>query len=328
MLAQRRSLRPFSMSLIVSIAAIGVSFSTPKAFAATDVWVYTSIYKEYVTQIQAAFEAKNPDYKLQVFQSGSEKIQAKLEAELLAKKPQADILVISEPFYAAQLEQRGLVHKPDGRPAIATNYNSLMVLIVNKSLPAASRPKGFSDLARPEFKGLVQMGSPMESGTTYATVAYLSEKLGWDYFKRLGDNALASSGGNSVVIQKVESGEKKVGVVLLENALAAQKKGSPIEVVYPVEGGVAVPSVQVVLKDSKAKEGALKFGQFLLTPEAQKLLVAGYMYSVDKSLPPPPKAKPFAAATKGFTPWTDASIRKAGQVSKEIKNKFAELILE
>jgi iron(III) transport system substrate-binding protein len=314
---------------LFTLCALIVSLAASISRAATDVWVYTSIYKEFITPIQKAFEAKHPEYKLQVFQAGSEKIQAKLEAELVAQKPQADILVISDPFYAADLEKRSLVFKPAERAqAAATNYYSLMVLITHKDVPKDKRPTSFADLSKPEFKALVQAGSPLESGTAFATVAYLSQKLGWDYFKKLAANALASSGGNSAVIQKVESGEKKVGMVLLENALAAQKKGSPIEIIYPADGSIAIPSVQVILKDSKAEEGARKFGDFLLTKDAQKLLLNGYMYSIDKSLSAPVGAKPFAEVTKGFTPWTAESLRKTGEAAKEIKSKFAELILE
>jgi hypothetical protein len=56
--------------------------------------------------------------------------------------------------------------------------------------------------------------------------------------------------------------------------------------------------------------------------------VNGYMYSVEKSLPAPAGAKPFAEVTKQSTPWTSESIRKVSEGSKQIKKKFAELVLE
>lgn len=315
---------------IIFVAIFSGSTIAPSwVYGATEVWLYTSIYKEFITPIQVAFAAKHPEYKVQVFQAGSEKIIAKLEAEFIAQKPQADIVAISDPFYATDLQKRGLLLKPaDRNDAATTNYNSLMVLIAHRDFPKEKRPKTFSDLERSEFKGLVQMGSPLESGTTFATVAYLSGKLGWDYFKKLSQNGIASSGGNSAVIQKVESGERKVGIVLLENALAAQKKGSPIEIIYPSDGSVAIPSVQFILKDAKAKDGARLFGDFLLSKEAQVLLLKGFMYSVDKKLPPPEGAKSFPEVTKGFTQWTPESIKKTSEQAKEIKNRFAEIVLE
>lgn len=315
------------MKTLKAVLTILTLIGTLPAQAATDVWVYTSIYKEFIGSIQKSFEAKNPQYRLQVYQAGSEKIQAKLEAEIASGHIQADLLAISDPFYGSQLEKRGLLENT-GRGTVAENYQSLMVLIANKSVPSDQRPKAFADLDKPAFKNHVQMGSPLESGTMFAAVASLRDKYGWEYFERLRKNGLASSGGNAGVIQKVESGEKKFGIVLLENALAVLKKGSPIEIIYPTDGSIAIPSVQVILKSAPHKDGARAFANFLLSTEAQKILVASYMYSVDAKLPPPSGARPLKDVTVGQKLWTAESIRKTGEEAKQIKEKFAEIVLE
>jgi iron(III) transport system substrate-binding protein len=314
-----------SLTLLLCLSApVARAAAAPKS----EVWVYTSIYKEFIAPIEAAFEAKYPEYDVQVFQGGSEKIQAKLEAELVAKKPQADILLTSDPFWSTELKDRGLLATRPGHEPVETNYYSLMVLIAHKDFPEAKRPKSFQDLARPELKGLIQSGSPLESGTTFSTVAYLSKKYGWDFFAKLKANGLASAGGNSVVIQKVESGEKKVGIVLLENALAARKRGSPIEVIYPEDGSIPIPSVQVVLKDAKNPAGAGKFADFVLSEEGQKLLLAGFMYAVLPSVPAPEGAKPLKEVTAKSTPWTAELTADVAKNAKDIKKTFAGLILE
>lgn len=312
-----------------SLVAI-LTLTAPVAAAAgkTEVWVYTSIYKEFAGPIEAAFEAQNPDIDVQVFQAGSEKIQAKVEAELLAKKPQADIILTSDPFWSLDLARRGLAAQRPGHAAVETNYNSLMILIANKNLPADKRPTSFQDLTKPEFNNLIQAGSPLESGTTFATVAYLSKKYGWEFFEKLRANNLASAGGNSAVIQKVESGEKKVGIVLLENALAAQKRSSPIDIIYPADGSIPIPSVQVILKDGKNQANAAKFADFILSEAGQKLLLAGYMYPTNKSVSGPEGARPLVEVTKNSTPWTPALQLEVADSAKEIKKKFAALILE
>ncbi len=312
--------------LLVNFIVAGIAVES--AHARKIVWVYTSIYKEHVAPIEKAFEALHPDVDLQVFQSGSEKIQAKLESEITAKKVVADMVVTSDPFWSSDLETRGMAWAPPGQNAQRINYNSLMVLVVHKSLAASSRPQSFGDLVKPQFKGLIQLGSPLESGSMFATVADLSDRLGWKFFEGLRDNEVASSGGNSLVIQKLESGEKKVGMVLLENALAAIKRGSPIEIIYPADGGVLIPSTQVVLKTSRHPELARQFGDFLLSAEGQKALVKGYMYPVDAKAGTPAGAKPLPDATKGTRIFDQAFIQRSLSQSKALKRKFAELILE
>ena len=298
------------------------------ARAATEIWVYTSVYREFIAPIQAAFEKRNPEIKVQVYQAGSEKIQAKLEAEFAAQKPQADLLVVSDPFYAAMLDKRGLIQPIAKGEIWRTNYNSLMVMLANKKVPTEKRPKSFSDLTKPEFKSLVQMGSPLESGTCFATVAILADRFGWEYFSKLRDNGFGANGGNAYVIQKVESGEKKFGIALIENVLAAQKKGSPIEIIYPEDGAIPIPSVQVLLKSSNHADAAKKFADFLLTREAQEILLSGFMYSVVKTLPPPTGALPIDQVSKKTRAWTPELLRTTAEQAKKIKSKFSELLLE
>ncbi|HUP58625.1 MAG TPA: extracellular solute-binding protein [Bdellovibrionota bacterium] len=306
------------LALVLGFAVGGNAFAAKK-----ELWVYTSIYKEYATPLAAAFEAKHPEYSVQVFQGGSEKIQAKIEAELVAGKPQADILLTSDPFWSADLEKRGVaLAKPE------KNYYSVMVLIAHQSVPSEQRPKSFVELTEPRFDRMIQSPSPLESGTAFSTVALLSRKYSWEYIRKLAGNHLASAGGNSSVIQKVESGEKKIGIVLLENALAAKKRGSPIDVIYPADGAIPIPSVQVRLKGSGNPEGAAKFAGFVLSAEGQGLLRNGYMYSVRKDVGAPEGAPTYQDVVKRSVPWDAALIQEVAAQSKEIKKRFAALVLD
>src|SRR4051812_9856127 len=103
-----------------------------------ELWIYTSIYKEYATPLADAFQARHPEYSVQVFQGGSEKIQAKVEAELVAGRPQADVLLTSDPFWSADLEKRGLIATRAGHPTTEKNYYSVMVMIAHRGVPAAN----------------------------------------------------------------------------------------------------------------------------------------------------------------------------------------------
>jgi iron(III) transport system substrate-binding protein len=153
-------------------------------------------------------------------------------------------------------------------------------------------------------------------------------KFGWDYFDSLRKNNIGCSGGNSAVIQKVESGEKKVGVVLLENALAAIQRGSPIEIIYPSDGGIPIPSLQFIPRAAAHAAEAEKFSKFLLSAEGQELLRKGYMYPADLRIAGPAGALPFAKATEGSISWTPDRILQVSEHIKEIKNKFDDLVLE
>lgn len=309
--------------IILLIALLGA----PLAQAKEQVWLYTSIYKEFLDSIEKAFEKKHPDLDLQVFQSGSEKIRAKVQAEQVAGKIQADVMAVSDPFWARELEKAGKALPRDKHVTEQQNYLSLMVLIAAKSYPATDRPQAFSDLTQPKYKNLIHMGSPLESGTMFSTVALLSELYGWEYFGKLQENKMTVSGGNSTVIQKVESGEKKLGFVLLENALASQKRGSPIEIIYPKEGGIPIPSVQILWKNSTRSAQAQKLADFLISKECQEILRQAWVYPALKGMKAPEGALPLEKAQGGFK-WSVATAERLAGKSSEIKKKFSEIFLE
>ena len=64
-----------------------------------ELWVYTSMYKEMIEKMTPEVEKAFPDIKIQWFASGSEKIAAKINAEIAAKALKADILMTSDPFF-------------------------------------------------------------------------------------------------------------------------------------------------------------------------------------------------------------------------------------
>jgi iron(III) transport system substrate-binding protein len=318
-----------SMNRFFIVFLSGVFIFQTTVFAETqNLWVYTSVYKEYASELEKAFEKKNPQIDVQIFQAGSEKLQAKVEAELLSQKTVADVIMVSDPIWARDLDKRGFTSARKGHKAFEDNYYSAMVMISHNQFAKDKRPQNFSDLGKPEFKNLIQMGNPLESGTTFTTVSLLSKKYGWDYFKKLKENNLASSGGNSTVIQKVETGEKKIGVVLLENALAALKRNSPIDIIYPKDGAIVIPSVQVILKSSTHQEAAAQFADFVISKEGQEILRSGFMYSVRNDVKAPEGALEFVELNKKGQQLSELQMAEIAAQAKSIKKNFSEIILE
>lgn len=270
------------------------------------VHVYSSMYKEVIDQVQPVLEkrlaATSPGTKVEWFQSGSEKVAARLDAELAAGGSPADILLISDPSYYAKLQKNGLL-VPYVSPAVlrqprafvdrdghwATARISTMVIGVAASRAAkADPPRSFADLAKPDA-GRVTMPDPLSSGTTFTTVSQLSERLGWDYFRTLKKKGTVAAGGNSSVLQRLDTGEAEVGILLLENVLSGKKRGSHIDLVIPADGVVLIPGQIALLPHARRSPAAQAVYDALLTDDAQKVIVdVGVMHSPDPLQPPPP----------------------------------------
>src|SRR3990167_5289401 len=247
--------------------------------AKTTLWVYTSLYNEDIEKLTPVLQQELPDIDVKWFAAGSEKVLAKVNAELASGHVNADLILTSDPFWYEQLAQKGLllVYESPAAKSISANLKNpenywvtvripVMVIAYNKDvLEPLEVPTSFKDLTSTKWKGKVALGSPLESGTNFTAVANLSQKYGWDYYKQLRANETFSSGGNSTVRQKVESKEYPIGVILLENILQAKSSGSPMQEVYPSDGVVLVPSPIAIFKSSKVPDAAKRFYDFMLS---------------------------------------------------------------
>jgi iron(III) transport system substrate-binding protein len=256
-------------------------------------WVYTSLYKEVVAEMKPAVDRAFPEVDVRWYQGGSENVAARVNTELFAGRTQADLILTSDPFWYLELKKNGKLAAYDS-PAVREVSNDLkdpdhafatvripaMVLAYNSdALSAPQAPASWEAFRSGEarWKDRLSMGSPLESGTSFTAVALLSKKFGWEYFATLRRLDIIAAGGNSSVINRMETRERPIGVVLLENVLKARKKGSPIQPVYPEDGVIPVPSPIAITADSREPERARRLYDWFFTDEAQKAIVRAGM---------------------------------------------------
>lgn len=328
------------LSRLKSLWVLGILVGLSGCESKPKLWVYTSLYKEVIAEMEPLVKQALPDVDVQWFQGGSENVAAKLNAELAGGHPQADLVLTSDPFWTLELKRAGQLMAYDSPSvrvlpsqwrdedhAFAIVRVPVMVMGVQSKWPASGRPAGWRDLANQlSLKGKLSMGSPLESGTNFTTVAALSRQLGWEYFEKLRTQDLLAAGGNGSVITRMETGERPVGVVLLENLLKARAKGSPLDIVYPVEGAIPVPSPIAILKSSRQPEAARKLYDWFFTTQAQEAIARGGMYPVLPGVAPPQGAKPWSELKKAVV-WNTAEYGRVLDERDAIKNQFAEKVL-
>src|SRR6218665_2248441 len=72
----------------------------------TELWVYTSLYKDVLSKFDAAIAKDLPDIEVKWFQSGSENVAAKILAELSGGKSKADLMLTSDMFFYQELKKK------------------------------------------------------------------------------------------------------------------------------------------------------------------------------------------------------------------------------
>lgn len=301
-----------------------------------DVWVYTSMYRHVLDALDPVFKAELPAVQVHWFQAGSEKVLSRLEAELSAGGTQADLVATSDPFLYARLKREGRLMRYasphalrmprellDLDGAYAALRLSTMVVVHRRELEAP--PASFAALADARYRSDVALGDPLTSGTAFTWAVFMESALGPDFFAKLRANEARVAGGNAAVLQKLEGGEARVGVLLLENALAAKAKGSPIEVAWPSDGAVVIPGYVALFASSRNPVAARAVYDVLLSPRAQALMVEpGDMHAVDPRVPGPRGERGLTELMKASQPWTDALLERGERDGAKVKAAFAE----
>ena len=161
-----------------------------------------------------------------------------------------------------------------------------MVLAYNPELTDKSEiPVTMKDFASDTaMKGALSMSNPLTSGTAYSSIVGLLDLYGEDYFKDLGAQNVAIESG-SVALTKLETGECKEIMVLEESVLKKrEEEGSALEVIYPEDGSIPVPSTFMIVDDSYSANANSKAAEaledYFLSPDGQKLIIKGWMYGV------------------------------------------------
>lgn len=339
----------FALSCIAAVATLAscrIERAAPQQAAGTtanstcdeatgDVWVYTSMYRHVIDAIEPKLAAALPNVKVHWFQAGSEKVQSRLDAELAAGGTQADVLLVSDPFLYERFKASGRWQRYVSPNALRTPLSlvdldghytaarlSTMVLVHRSEL--ADPPKSFFDLTQPRFAGAVALGDPLTSGTAYAWAAFMAERYGEGFFQKLRDNRARIAGGNAAVLQKLEGQEATVGVLLLENALAAKRRNSPITIVWPEDGAVVIPGDIAIFQSSRHVKAAQAVVDWLLSPEGQRLIVTlGDMHSIDPRLPGPGEERNVDALMASSQPWSQNVLERGGPLGAELKASFS-----
>ena len=331
-------IKNFFTYLAFSLAFWGGS----NAIAKPTVWIYTSVYPDSLQVFDAVLKEKFPDYDIQWFQNGSENVHAKIAIERLSKNVQADLVLTADLAWYKKMAAEGffenyVVSVPYEIPAsfratdgayTAPRLGAVVIGYNKKLVSDTDAPKSFSELTDPKWKGKISSGSPLESGSQYTLMMNLVYKYGYDFLKSLRQNDIVAAGGNSAVMKRLVTGEKPVGLVLLENLLNEQKKNPDIGIVYPSDGVIFTPGpMAIVKKEGRDSVPVKKIYDFFLSDTAQKIFTGGYLYVFDKNVPAPTGAKPLEELQQGAFDTSDAFYDFMLREDAAFKQKFADIIL-
>ncbi|MCL2179794.1 MAG: ABC transporter substrate-binding protein [Treponema sp.] len=335
--------------LALSVLIVSSCGSTSNTSAAEDpvriegrISIYTSMYGSVVEDMQRILAGHFPQYQVVFTYGGTGTLQAKIAHEAETGRLGCDILLVAEPSYSLELKARGMLHPYQYRGVsdLAFEHDpegfwypvriSNMVLAFNPQRNSRNTlPASFNDFAHDaRVRGAISMSSPLTSGTSLASITALRDKYGYDYFNALSrQNVHIDS--SAVGIAKLESGEYKVIMVLEESILNMRKEGSRLEVIYPADGTIVIPSTIMIVNDTYSANrniaAAEEITDWFLSPEGQNAIVALGMHSVRTDFDRlPHDAIPTSEIVANSIPvnWDNVLNNK-----DEIRNRFEEYVI-
>lgn len=291
---------------------------------AGQITVYAALTQQNAQAIAKAFESYDPNARVQVVTTGTGALVTRLEAEAKAHAIGADVLLLADPTAADELAAQGILsaQKPDNASRVPKAdqgadwvgaYVFHDVIVYHKGM-AAPVPKSWRDLTNAAYKGEIEIGDPSYSGTTMAYVGMMEMKYGWNYFSQLKQNGAAVQSSVKTVADDVARGKVEVGMTNDSAAYTLVKQGSPIGVVWPRDGAIAVPGPLAFIRGHETAV-ARAFANWLLSPAGQKVVASIGLSPVNGTSPTVPRG---AAVVQ--VPWAELERNRA-----DILHQFAQL---
>lgn len=168
-------------------------------------------------------------------------------------------------------------------------------LLRERGLPV---PRTWQDLGDPRYRGLIATSNPNTSGTAYTMLATLvqiyGEEPAFELLKRMHYNIAQYTRSGAAPGLLAGRGEVAIGVTFLHDAVDQVLQGFPVRAVAPQDGtGFEVGGLSLV-KGAPHRANAIRFIEWALTPEAQRLAATqGQSYQIpSNSRTPVPEAAP------------------------------------
>jgi iron(III) transport system substrate-binding protein len=273
--------------------------------------------------------------KVQLLRTGGEAVLRRFMQEYQAGVAGADVVTMSDAAAAGTLTRQGVFapFKPDGfdkviEDAKDPNGHWIAQRVALFGMPVRTdkvaegdRPKAWSDLTNPKFKGLMVMPDPSFTAIQLNVVGMLSRKYGWEFYRALRKNDTMIVQGHQGVFKTMQQGERVLGAEGSDPRTFNKGQVVPnMTLLHPAEGVFIVSSPVGIAKNARNPNAARLFAEFMLSPTAQKIIAENAIYSSRTDIAPP-KDQPELKTVKSIP--IDFAFIEAK--ARDIKRQFAEI---
>lgn len=287
-------------SLLVAVTAgCGTSGGSAKsAKSAKALTLYTCASANVEQAVVEGFMREDSGAKVNVFRAPTGQLNARVAADKRSGGIRADVIWGCDPLTMYGYDDQGLLRawSPPNAAEIPAAYRTphftgidvlYMVLVAHKG---ATAPTSWADLRKPEYRGKIAVASPTFAASALGMLGFFAaaQTYGINYYRDLKNNGAVQVDTPADVLTGVEQGTYQVGATLANAAYADQKKGSPIDVVWPAPGGIAIPAPIGLTTKKDPSPLAEQFAAYAAGRAGQKLMADENTYVTIPGLGGPP----------------------------------------
>ncbi len=278
---------PPSTSPAASAAATEASppSATPSPPPSGTVRLYTSVTQNTVDAVVAAYGAAHPEVTVEVFRAPTGELAARIAAELRDGRILGDILWLTDPLSIQAYAGQGLLRawQPSEAAGIDAAFRGetywgtrFLNMVMVRGTGVNPGPMSWSDLSDPAYKDAVAIPDPGFAGSAFGALGYfaISTSAGLDFYSSLMANGTVQVKTPDEVTAGVAEGRFKVGMTLDISARTAASKGSPVALVWPTDGAIAMYS-PIGVVDATGNAGAAEsLVEFVLSEPGQMAIAS------------------------------------------------------
>jgi iron(III) transport system substrate-binding protein len=259
--------------------------------------LYTCVSDDTVRPVVEAFEAGRAGSQVELFRAPTGELNARVAADARSGGLRADVVWGCDPLTVQAFVDQGLVGgwTPPDAAAVPAEYRTddyvgaavlYLVAVHRTDVPA---PRSWSDLTGPDYTGAVAVPDPSVAASALGALGWFARDPGHglDFYRALRGNGAVQVGTPDEVTTGVAQGVYDAGMTIANSAYAAADDGSPVAVVWPEPGAIAVYGPVALATGSADSQVARDFIAFVVGEEGQRVLGQAGSYPTRPGAPGP-----------------------------------------
>jgi iron(III) transport system substrate-binding protein len=249
--------------------------------------LYTCVNDTTIQPVIAAFEKTAPGNTVDLFRAPTGELNARVAADARSGGLRADVIWGCDPLTMQAFTDQHLVGGwlPPEAQAIPAEFRTgdyvgahllYLVAVHRTDVPA---PSAWADLAGPPYKA-VAVPDPSVAASALGALGWFAGQPGYGmgFYRRLHDSGAVQVKTPDDVTTGVAQGVYDAGMTTANSAYAAKDAGSPVDVVWPEPGAVAIYGPIALATHSADSAAAKAFISFVVGERGQTVVGASGSY--------------------------------------------------